>query len=166
MDEVYELQNLEQLRAISDALRVSILRILRDRPMTTKQLGDHLEMAPAKVHYHVRELEKVGLVQLVETREKGGILEKYYQPIAHSFRVPPEILLATPPDDLLAALGGCWMMSRMASCVACARRLSRRMSGPMFCWLRSRSMRPMKNRRSSISRSLPYLRPMNNAAIK
>lgn len=33
-------------------------------------------LARSDAHYHVRELERVGLVQLVETREKGGILEK------------------------------------------------------------------------------------------
>jgi hypothetical protein len=65
-----------------------------------------LGIAPAKIHYHVRELEKVGLLRLVETREKGGILEKYYQPIARDFAVPKELLLSAPPDELLATTDG------------------------------------------------------------
>lgn len=106
MLEQYELQNLEQLRAVADILRMRIVDTLRERPMTVTQLGDALGIAPAKVHYHVRELEKVGLLRLVETREKGGILEKYYQPIARDFAVPKELLLSAPPDELLATTNG------------------------------------------------------------
>ncbi|GCE21233.1 helix-turn-helix domain-containing protein [Dictyobacter kobayashii] len=104
MEDTYIIGSLEQLRAISDQLRVTILHVLRDQAMTTKQLGDRLELAPAKVHYHVRELERVGLVQLVETREKGGILEKYYQPVARNFSVSSEILLSSPPDEVFSLL--------------------------------------------------------------
>ena len=102
MIEHYELQNLEQLRAIADMLRMRVIDTLRERPMTVTQLGEVLHMAPAKIHYHVRELEKVGLLQLVETREKGGILEKYYQPIARDFSVPRELLLSASQDELVS----------------------------------------------------------------
>jgi len=77
MIERYEIENIEQLRAIADVLRLRIIDILQKQPMTVTQLGEVLGLAPAKVHYHVRELERVGLLRLVETREKGGILEKY-----------------------------------------------------------------------------------------
>jgi DNA-binding transcriptional ArsR family regulator len=107
MIERYEIENIEQLRAISDMLRIRILDILMERPMTVTQLGEVLDMAPAKVHYHVRELEKVGLLRLVETREKGGILEKYYQPIAREFSANT-ILLSAPPDEAVTVTGA-WL---------------------------------------------------------
>lgn len=103
MRERYEIETLEQLRAIADILRIHIIGLLEQRPMTVTQLGERLGLAPAKVHYHVRELERVGLVELVETREKGGILEKYYQPIAHEIGVN-KALLSAPPDEAEAAL--------------------------------------------------------------
>lgn len=102
MQENYEIENLDQLRAIADMRRLRIIELLRERPMTVTQLGDLLGESPAKVHYHVRELEKVGLLCLVETREKGGILEKYYQPIAREISVEKQ-LLAVPTDEALAA---------------------------------------------------------------
>lgn len=102
MQESYEIENIEQLRAIADMLRVRIIDLLLKQPMTVTQIGDELGEAPAKIHYHVRELEKVGLVRLVETREKGGILEKYYQPIAREFSVEKS-LLSAPPDEALGA---------------------------------------------------------------
>ena len=102
MLESYEIENIEQLRAIADMLRVRIIDLLLKQPMTATQIGDELGETPAKVHYHVRELEKAGLVRLVETREKGGILEKYYQPIAREFSVEKS-LLSAPPDETLSA---------------------------------------------------------------
>ncbi|HLH61307.1 MAG TPA: helix-turn-helix domain-containing protein [Ktedonobacteraceae bacterium] len=102
MLESYEIENIEQLRAISDMLRVRIIDLLLRQPMTVTQIGEELGEAPAKIHYHVRELEKAGLLRLVETREKGGILEKYYQPIAREFTVEKS-LLSAPPDEALGA---------------------------------------------------------------
>lgn len=103
MRERYDIETLEQLRAIADVLRIHILDLLNQRPMTVTQLGERMGLAPAKVHYHVRELERVGLVELVETREKGGILEKYYQPIAYEIGVN-KALLSAPVDEAEAAL--------------------------------------------------------------
>ncbi len=106
MQEEYEIKTLEQLRAIADMLRLRIVDLLRDQPMTVTQLGERLGIAPAKVHYHVRELEKVGLLRLVETREKGGILEKYYQPVARSFEVAKELLQTSPGDEVVQTTMG------------------------------------------------------------
>ena len=114
MLEHYDLQNLEQLRAVADMLRMRIVDTLRERPMTVTQLGEMLDIAPARIHYHVRELEKVGLLRLVETREKGGILEKYYQPIAYDFTVPKALLLSAPPDELLATIDSLFEQTRLS----------------------------------------------------
>jgi len=107
MLESYEIENIEQLRAIADMLRLRIFEMLQNKPMTVTQLGEELGEAPAKVHYHVRELERVGLLRLVETREKGGILEKYYQPIAREISVEKS-LLSAPPAEALAMVGTIW----------------------------------------------------------
>lgn len=103
MRERYEIETIEQLRAIADTLRIRIIDLLEKQPMTVTQLGERLGLAPAKVHYHVRELERVGLLELVETREKGGILEKYYQPIAHIINTN-KALLAASVDEVQGAL--------------------------------------------------------------
>lgn len=107
MLERYEIENIEQLRAIADMLRLRIIDILQKQPMTVTQLGEALGVAPAKVHYHVRELERVGLVRLVETREKGGILEKYYQPVARDIRVERS-LLSAPTGEAIATISA-WL---------------------------------------------------------
>jgi len=102
--ETYELETLEQLRAIADELRTRIVEALSHRAMTVTQLGEMLGQAPAKIHYHVRELERVGLVRLVATREKSGILEKYYRAVARSFTAAKALLSGAPSDETIATM--------------------------------------------------------------
>ncbi len=102
--EVYELETLEQLRAIADELRTRIAEALTHRAMTVTQLGDLLGQAPAKIHYHVRELERVGLIRLVATREKSGILEKYYRAVAKGFTASKTLLSNAPSDETIATM--------------------------------------------------------------
>ena len=100
--EFYDLETLEQLRAIADELRLRILDHLAHAPLTVTQLGERLGVAPAKAHYHVRELERVGLVRLVATRENRGILEKYYRAAGRDIRVPDGLYQRLPVDEVLA----------------------------------------------------------------
>lgn len=102
--ELYQIESIEQLRAISDRLRMRIAELLGRRAMTVAQLSDELGLAHAKVHYHVRELEQVGLVRLVATREKSGILEKYYRAVARSLSISPLLLRSLPPDESVATI--------------------------------------------------------------
>jgi len=97
--EIYNLETVEQLRAIADPLRLRIVDALSRRALTATGLGDVLGLPANKAHYHVRELEKAGLVRIVETRVKGGILEKYYRTVAESLLVPGSLLQTVPPDE-------------------------------------------------------------------
>ena len=50
-----------------------------------------LNEVPSKVHYHVKELERIGVLEIVETKEKGGVIEKFYLPTAEIFKVKKDI---------------------------------------------------------------------------
>ena len=124
LPDVYYIENLEQMRAVADDLRRRIVDSLSARAMTVTQLGDSLDIAPAKAHYHVRELERVGLVKLVETREKGGVLEKYYRTIAKMLAVSPDVLKMIPADESVALIEGV-MRSQMSAYLEAVRRTLR-----------------------------------------
>ncbi len=84
----YDVTSTEQAKVIAHPLRLQILGLFNDvAPRTSKQVADLLDLAPSKVHYHIRELLRVGLVELITTKEKGGVIEKYYLPIAREFRI-------------------------------------------------------------------------------
>jgi len=107
MDEIaesYSLQTVEQLRAVADPLRIRIYEALAQRAMTATQVGEELHIAAPKAHYHVRELERIGLVRLVETRERGGILEKYYRAIARNLNAPSQLLQSSEPGEIAGAI--------------------------------------------------------------
>lgn len=97
MLEQYTISDIKQLKALSHASRVKILSSLSEKPMTAKQLADQFGEEPAKTSYHVKQLLKVGLVELKFTREtQNGIIEKYYQAIAKEFQTDP--YLARQPE--------------------------------------------------------------------
>lgn len=104
LPESYSLQTVEQLRAIADPLRIRIFEALAQHAMTATQVGDELQIAAPKAHYHVRELERIGLVRLVETRERGGILEKYYRAVARNLKAPAQLLKTGEPGEVAAAI--------------------------------------------------------------
>jgi molybdate-binding protein len=68
----------DQLRAIADQSRLSILRELMAAPATISQLGAKRGKHPAWIRHHVKVLEAAGLVTLVETRTVRNYTEKYY----------------------------------------------------------------------------------------
>lgn len=101
---IYEIQTVEQLRVIADSLRIRIFDELARRPMTVTQVGEALGMAPPRIHYHVREMERLGLVRLVQTRERGGILEKYYRAVARNLKAPPQLFQNFPVGEVTGAM--------------------------------------------------------------
>ncbi|WP_410771806.1 ArsR/SmtB family transcription factor [Fontibacillus sp. BL9] len=77
-----ELKTLEEIRIYSDPYRIQIMNEFQKagRPATVKEIADSLHEVPAKVHYHVKKLESIGLVSLVDTKLVNGITAKYYEP--------------------------------------------------------------------------------------
>ncbi|MDO7907909.1 helix-turn-helix domain-containing protein [Paenibacillus sp. JX-17] len=75
------LSTLEEIKVYSDPYRIQIMNTFYKlgRPATVKEVADTMGEVPAKVYYHVKKLDKIGLVELVSTREINGIIAKYYQ---------------------------------------------------------------------------------------
>ncbi len=74
-----------QIRALSNPERVRILALLIERPGTAKQVADWMGATRGRVHYHIKELEKAGLVEITTKVESGGVMEKYYRAVARNF---------------------------------------------------------------------------------
>lgn len=102
---VYTIQDLGQLKALADPLRVRILEALVERPRTTKQVAERLGEKPTKLYHHVEALDKVGLIELHSTRPNRGTLEKYFQAVARSFRADPDLFSSDPAATGWAAMG-------------------------------------------------------------
>jgi DNA-binding transcriptional ArsR family regulator len=77
----YDLESVEQLQALGDPVRYSIIVNLA-KPRTGAQLGRLLKLPRTKVHYHLKLLEQVGLIHLHSLGSTGGLAEKYYRSVA------------------------------------------------------------------------------------
>ncbi len=100
----------EQIKAFTDQLRIRVLGVLRERAATNQQVADTLGEAHSKVLYHIRYLCEVGLIQLVDTKIKGGNVEKYYRAVARLFDLRPasydaqrDLAIVKPTVDTLRA---------------------------------------------------------------
>lgn len=91
-DEMYVVQTMEELRTLTNPLRMRIIDRLIESPRTVREVGNLLGISSTKLYYHVGELEKVGLVRLVHTEVQSGIQLKYYRAAARYYHVPPAML--------------------------------------------------------------------------
>ena len=77
--------SVEQAKLLGSAQRVKIIGTIVDDAKTAKQVADELGESPGSIHYHIQKLYEGGLIDLVETRTVGGIVEKYYKSKAKWF---------------------------------------------------------------------------------
>lgn len=89
LEETLVLTTQEQAKALMHPLRQKILRHLLGGPATPSEAAKAIGVAPNKAHYHVRMLEKAGLVRLVETRTAGIVTEHFFERTARQYAIQP-----------------------------------------------------------------------------
>lgn len=87
----FHISDLETLRAVSDPLRVQILELLEGQALTVRQVAEKLGLAPSKLYYHFGALEKIGLLEVAETRMVANMLEKTFTSTASLLEVDPSL---------------------------------------------------------------------------
>jgi DNA-binding transcriptional ArsR family regulator len=80
-----------------DPIRTRILQELAE-PGSATQLAAKVGLPRQKVNYHLKALERHGLVELVEERRKGNVTERVLQATAASYLISPVALASVAPD--------------------------------------------------------------------
>jgi DNA-binding transcriptional ArsR family regulator len=80
-----------------DPVRARLLAALA-QPGSATTLAAEVGLTRQKVNYHLRALERHGLVELVEERRKGNMTERVVQATAASYVISPAALAAVAPD--------------------------------------------------------------------
>lgn len=75
--DVYFLESIEQVKVLGDPLRYRMALLLA-RPMTCAGLARALGLTRPKAHYHLKQLESVGVVRRHSEALSNGIMEKFY----------------------------------------------------------------------------------------
>jgi DNA-binding transcriptional ArsR family regulator len=92
-----------EIRAYVHPVRMSIVSFLAEEKRTASAVAKLLGVHPANLTRHFRALEKAGLIRLVEKRDTGRNLEKYYRATARRFEVSQKN--ATAGDTAALGLG-------------------------------------------------------------
>ena len=84
-----------------DPIRSRLLAALQV-PGSATSLAPEVGLSRQKVNYHLRSLERHGLVRLVEERRKGNMTERVLQATAAAYVISPGALAGVAPDPDLA----------------------------------------------------------------
>lgn len=76
-------------------IRARLLRELAE-PGSAASLGRKLELPRQQLNYHLRLLEKAGLVEEVETRTRGNCVERIVRAKARAYVIAPQVLGVDP----------------------------------------------------------------------
>lgn len=85
-----EIRDSNQIKALIHPVRKSIMRRLIQGPATSSQVAKSIGLSANKVHYHMRILERAGLVRIVETHNIGSVKELYFEPAAEEIVIRPD----------------------------------------------------------------------------
>jgi DNA-binding transcriptional ArsR family regulator len=77
----------EQLRAVADPLRATILELLLERAATVTELAQAVDRPKSTIAYHVNLLLDAGLLRVVRTRRVRAIDERYYGRVARTIYI-------------------------------------------------------------------------------
>jgi DNA-binding transcriptional ArsR family regulator len=80
-----------------DPIRARLLAELGE-PASATMLAARVGLSRQKVNYHLRALERHGLVELVEERRKGNVNERVMRATAASYVISPAALATVQPD--------------------------------------------------------------------
>lgn len=94
----------DQVRAYVNPTRLTILAFLAEEQQSVSMVARRLGVHPANLTHHFKILEKAALIRLVEKRETGKNLEKFYRAVAYHFTVELDQQAADPRLTALAIL--------------------------------------------------------------
>jgi DNA-binding transcriptional ArsR family regulator len=87
----FEITTPKQQKAYFHPVRMKILNFLTRERLTISQTAERLKVHPANITHHFRVLQSASLIRLVEERDIGRVIEKYYEAVATVFNIrPPE----------------------------------------------------------------------------
>ena len=80
-----------------DPVRARLLAELGE-PRSAAMLAERVGLPRQKVNYHLKALERHGLVELVAERRKGNVTERILQASAAAYLISPAALASVAPD--------------------------------------------------------------------
>lgn len=110
----------DRAAAILDPTRQRLLAQLAE-PDSAAGLARKLGLPRQRLNYHLRALERAGLVELIEERKKGNCVERVVRATARAFVISPEVLGVlgggTTPQGAEDRLSAAYLISSAARAI-------------------------------------------------
>jgi DNA-binding transcriptional ArsR family regulator len=104
LDEMLIVTAPEQLRALADPLRATLLELLLERAATVTEMAHAVRRPKSTIAYHVNLLVSARLLRVVRTRRVRAIDERFYGRVARTLYIG---VLSRPEDkQVVAAING------------------------------------------------------------
>lgn len=92
----FEIDDVRVLEALNNPMRLKILYQLMESS-TAREVAERLDVPVTRLYYHLNLMEDLGVVEVVETRKRGAMLERVYRTTATNF-VPAQDLVEKAED--------------------------------------------------------------------
>jgi DNA-binding transcriptional ArsR family regulator len=104
--------------ALLNPMRKRVLEALAT-PASAAGLARKLAMPRQRINYHLRALDDMGFLELVEERKKGNCTERVFRAKARSFVIAPQALgsLAARPADVADRFSSAYLLAVAAQLV-------------------------------------------------
>lgn len=91
------------VKVLYHPLRFQIVSMLNE-PASVNEMASALDTSPNRLYYHVRELERHGLIKVGEERQARSNIEHAYVRAADQIELSGELARVTPPPHLPQAM--------------------------------------------------------------
>lgn len=98
MKKTFKIKNLEQIRLLSDPLKLQLIQAFAEDAKTTKQVAAELGESVTKLYRHVDALFDAELIEISGEKQKRGTVERTFRAVAHRFEAD-HALFSDPGDE-------------------------------------------------------------------
>lgn len=77
-DDAFLIKDIKDLKAITHPIKMSILKSLKKKAKCPAEIAKELDMHEQKIYYHVQQLAKSGIIEVIEKRAVRGTVAKIY----------------------------------------------------------------------------------------
>jgi DNA-binding transcriptional ArsR family regulator len=105
LKEILKINDLEQLRLLSDPLKLDIVQVLAEGEYTAADVADRLSEPVTKLYRHIDALLDADLIEVVRKQKKRGTIERHFRAAARRFEVDQSLFSEDPEgSDIRSAL--------------------------------------------------------------
>jgi len=82
---VFEIEDLATLEVLIDPLRMRLLSLLSESPLSVKEMAAELELPVTRLYYHVNMLADAGIIAVAETNKVGAAVQRRFRAVAKQY---------------------------------------------------------------------------------